>query len=142
MLYVSYDGLTALMHVHMLNSDLLLPFATVTVERLKQSCVGTRELVGLVQMVIARRESVDSEIFYLLEGRVDDHPTHRRTALPGSAPFFIALPRSVRRLLPLRGRLIGRGVGLRRSFAAGSGTLFGIWPRPAVCRRDWLLGGL
>src|SRR5262249_31763398 len=88
------------------------------------------------------RESVDSEIFYLLEGRVDDHPTHRRTALPGSAPFFIALPRSVRRLLPLRGRLIGRGVGLRRSFAAGSGTLFGIWPRPAVCRRDGLLGGL
>src|SRR5262245_54200505 len=71
--------------------------------------------------------------------RASAQPT---TALPGSAPFFIALPRSVRRLLPLRGRLIGRGVGLRRSFAAGSGTLFGIWPRPAVCRRDGLLGGL
>ena len=39
------------------------------------------------------------------KGRVDDHPTHRRTALPGSAPFFIALPRSVRRPTAAAGSL-------------------------------------
>ena len=72
---------------------------------------------------------------------------------PGSAPFFTArailhrarhslprCPRSVRRLLSLRGRFIGRGVVLRRSFAAGSNALLGLWPQPAVCRSDGLLG--
>jgi hypothetical protein len=48
-LNVSNDGLAALVHVHMLNGDLLLPFTTVTVERLKQGCVGAREFVGLVR---------------------------------------------------------------------------------------------
>ena len=55
-LNVSDDGLAALVHVDVLNCDLLLPFTTVTVERLKQSYVGARELTGLVQVAVAHRQ--------------------------------------------------------------------------------------
>ena len=48
LLNVSDDGLATLVYVHMLNGDFLLPFTTVSVKRLKQGCVGARELVGLV----------------------------------------------------------------------------------------------
>jgi hypothetical protein len=43
-------SLPAGMHVDVLYDDLLLPLATVSVERVEQHCEGARELAGLVQV--------------------------------------------------------------------------------------------
>jgi len=43
---VADDGLTALVDVDVLHRDLLLAFAAVATERIEQSRIGARELVG------------------------------------------------------------------------------------------------
>ena len=41
------DRVSAGVHMHMLNSDLLLPLAAMPVENLEQGCKGAGELISL-----------------------------------------------------------------------------------------------
>ena len=43
-------GLPARMHMDMLHGDLLLALATMTIERIQQHGIGSREFVGLAQV--------------------------------------------------------------------------------------------
>jgi len=48
---VADNSLAAFVDVDVFNSDLLLPFAPVSIERLEQRCVGSGELVRLIQIL-------------------------------------------------------------------------------------------
>ena len=45
-----HNGLSAAVDVDMLDGDLLLPFAAVTIERFEESCLGARKLIGLIEI--------------------------------------------------------------------------------------------
>jgi hypothetical protein len=46
---IADDGLAAFVDVNVLNRDLLLAFATMTIERVQQNRKGTAKLIGLRQ---------------------------------------------------------------------------------------------
>jgi hypothetical protein len=51
--YMADNRLTAPMHMHVLDGHFLLPLSAVSVQSLKQSRVRARELVRLIQIVVA-----------------------------------------------------------------------------------------
>jgi hypothetical protein len=55
---IADDGLTALVNVNVLNSDLLLALAAVAVESIEQCRIGAGELVRLAQSFLSALEAL------------------------------------------------------------------------------------